>query len=71
MELVCLGRNRFMARPLAKSPFVLLALGLWILACRHPNQMTMNSIYSINKSKHCLNKESIKRLFLLRERPLN
>ena len=22
-----------MARPLAKSPFVLLALGLWILAC--------------------------------------
>jgi tetratricopeptide (TPR) repeat protein len=25
--------NRFMARPLAKSPFVLLALGLWILAC--------------------------------------
>jgi hypothetical protein len=25
--------NAFMARPLAKSPFVLLALGLWILAC--------------------------------------
>jgi hypothetical protein len=27
------GRNRFMGRPLAKSPFVLLALALWILAC--------------------------------------
>src|ERR1700686_2782066 len=25
--------NRFMARPLAKSTFVLLALSLWILAC--------------------------------------
>jgi tetratricopeptide (TPR) repeat protein len=27
------GGNTFMVRPLAKSPFVLLALGLWILAC--------------------------------------
>jgi tetratricopeptide (TPR) repeat protein len=31
--MVRLGGNRFMARPLAKSPFVLVALGLWILAC--------------------------------------
>jgi tetratricopeptide (TPR) repeat protein len=31
--LVRLGGNTFMARPLAKSPFVLLALSLWILAC--------------------------------------
>jgi tetratricopeptide (TPR) repeat protein len=27
------GRNRFMARPLVKLPFVLLAFGLWILTC--------------------------------------
>src|ERR1700693_4157687 len=33
LVLVRLGGIRFMARPLAKSPFVLLALGLWILAC--------------------------------------
>jgi len=30
--LVRLGENTFMARPLGKSPFVLLAVGLWILA---------------------------------------
>src|SRR5260370_27477349 len=31
--LVRLGRNRFVARPLAKSSVALLTLGLWILAC--------------------------------------
>jgi CHAT domain-containing protein/Flp pilus assembly protein TadD len=31
--LVLRVQNKLMARPLAKSPFVLLALGLWILAC--------------------------------------
>jgi hypothetical protein len=42
-----------MARPLAKSPFVLLALGLWILACP-ASQSDDDEFKSLNQQVHKL-----------------
>ena len=60
-----------MARPLAKSPFVLLALGLWILAC--PASLAEdddpNALESTSKPTD-LNKENIRRRFPLRKERL-
>jgi tetratricopeptide (TPR) repeat protein len=51
--------NTLMARPLAKSPFVLLALGLWILVCTaslaeddDPNALHQQVEQLINQGKY-------------------
>jgi tetratricopeptide (TPR) repeat protein len=47
-----------MARPLAKSPFVLLALGLWILACpaSQSDDDEFNLLESVNQQVQTLYK---------------